>query len=603
MTLEIALMLLFVAAALVAFVRELFPLEITALGLLGALVLSGLIDVETALSGFSSTAVIAIGSLFVLSRALTKTGLLETVADRLGSAERSPWLMIVLLLAAVCLGSAVLNNTAVIALAIPLVMKLCRRLDLSPSKVMIPLSYASLFGGTLTLIGTSTNLLVASVVAGSDEPPLGLFEFSAAGGLFALAGLAYLVLFARRGLPARAGTGALTSQYRLGGFLTELRVTEDSALAGHTLGEARVNETYGVTVVEMIRETDGPHLVDVDLLPLRPGDLLIVQGELDDIMRLRREQRLETLPEASLDDDELGAGGQALMEAWVAPGSPMIGRTLRELDFQHRQGVFVLAVRRVGDTLSRRVADVRLRVADVRFRFADVLLLLMPRDRVEELERGGEVLVISEHDVHLRRERRWWLVLAVLPVIVLAAALGWLDIAAGALVGAVLLLMARVMTPPEAYRAVDWSVVLMIAAFVPVGLAFQSTGTADLLAGGLMSVSGWVPPEHAPRAALAALYLLTAVLTQVASNSAAAVVATPIALSLGPALGVDARPFVFAVVFAASAAFMTPMGYQTNLMVYAAGQYRFRDYVRFGAPLNLVMWGLAVLVIPVFWPF
>ena len=274
----------------------------------------------------------------------------------------------------------------------------------------------------------------------------------------------------------------------------------------------------------------------------------------------------------------------------------MIGRTLKQLDFHHHYGAFVLAVQRIGTTPRKRVGDVVLHVADA-------LLILAPRERLDDLEASGDVKILSEHEVHLRRGPYWWLVLVILPVVVIAATVGWMDIAGGALVGAIVLLLFRVVTPEEAYRSMNWPVLFMIAAFVPVGHAFQVTGTADFLASGLLAASKWAPASVAPYAVLAMVYLMTSVLTQVASNNAAAIVIAPIALSLGPSLGVDSRPFVFAVCFAASAAFMTPMGYQTNLMVYAAGKYRFIDYLRFGAPLGLLTWILATLLIPFFWPF
>jgi di/tricarboxylate transporter len=593
---QVAFMLLLTGVALVAFVREFFPIEVTALGLLAVLVVTGTIEVSDALAGFSSTAVVAIGSLYVLSRALTKTGLLETIADRVGeSARNRPWPMIVLLLLAVCFGSGVLNNTAVVALSIPLAMKMCRQLQLSPSKVLMPLSYASMLGGTLTLIGTSTNLLVNSVVVDSSQRPLGVFEFTVLGAILAAAGLLYIVLAARRLLPARAEIGGLTDKYQMGGYLTELKLGKDSKLVGHNLSEEHINERYRVTVLEVIRDPSETHLEDAGTLSLRPGDLLVVHGEFEDILRLQREQQLTLLPDVELGDDQLAAGGQ-LVEAWIAPGSRMIGRTLKQLDFHHRYGAYVLAIRRVRTTLFKRVADVSLR-------FADALLVLVARERVPTLEETNDLILFSEHEFFLRKGRRWWLVLVVLPLVVLAAATGALEIAAAAMVGAVVLLLFGVMTPQEAYRSVDWSVIFMVAAFVPVGHAFQVTGTADFLARGLLRASAWAPADLAPHAVLAMLYLVTAILTQVASNNAAAVVVAPIALSLGPALGVDSRPFVFAVCFAASAAYMTPMGYQTNLMVHAAGRYRFTDYVRFGAPLNLLVWVLATILIPVFWPF
>jgi di/tricarboxylate transporter len=576
MSLEIAFMLLLMGAALVAFVRESFPIEVTALGILAILVVTGILEVPEALAGFSSNAVVAIGSLFVLSHALTKTGLLETLANRVAdSAQERPWPMIVLLLVLVCIGSGVLNNTAVVALSIPLVMKFCRRLSLSPSKVLLPLSFASILGGTLTLIGTSTNLLVNAVVRDYGEAPIGMFELSLAGGVVAAAGLVYIVLFSRRMLPDRATDRQLTSKYRVGEFLSELELTEQSKLVGSTLVAKHINERYRVTVLEVIRGRAEAYLEAADSVTLEPGDLLIVQGEVDDILRFRREERLNLVPEAKVDDDELIAGGQ-LIEAHF--------------------GAYVLAINRVKSTLRRRVSRIRLK-------FGDALLILIPPDRIPSLERDGDVVIFRERDATLRKGRMWWLPLVVMPLVVLAAALGGLDIAAGALVGAVLLLLFGVITPQEAYRAVDWPVIFVIAAFVPVGHAFQVTGTADFLARSVLAIGGWAPVDLLPHVVLATVYIVTVVLTQVVSNNAAAVVVAPIALSLGPALGVDSRPFVIAVCFAASAAFMTPMGYQTNLMVHAAGEYRFSDYLRFGVPLNLLVGLLALVLVPLVWPF
>jgi di/tricarboxylate transporter len=596
MSYEIAFMLLLMGVALVAFVRESFPIEVTALGILAVLVVAGILAVPEALAGFSSNAVVAIGSLFVLSHALTKTGLLETMANRVADAAKDrPWPMIVLLLVLVCVGSGVLNNTAVVALSIPLVIKFCRRLRLSSTKVLLPLSFASILGGTLTLIGTSTNLLVNSVVRDYNEAPIGMFELSLAGAAVAVAGLIYIVLFSRRMLPDRATDRQLTSKYRVGEFLSELAVTEQSKLVGSTLVAEHVNERYRVTVLEVIRGRAEAFVEGVDSVTLNPGDLLIVQGEVDDILRFRGEQRLTLMPEAKVDDHELIAGGQ-LIEAWVAPGSSMTGRTLRGLEFHRHFGAYVLAVSRVTGTLRRRVSRIRLK-------FGDALLILIPPDRIPSLEQAGDVFIFRERDASLRKGRMWWLPLVIMPLVVLAAAIGVLDIAASALVGAVLLLLFGVITPQEAYRAVDWPVIFVIAAFVPVGHAFQVTGTADFLASSVLAMSSWAPTELLPHFVLAMVYIVTMALTQVVSNNAAAVVVAPIALSLGPALGVDSRPFVIAVCFAASAAFMTPMGYQTNLMVHAAGEYRFSDYIRFGAPLNLLVCVVALMLIPLVWPF
>jgi di/tricarboxylate transporter len=377
--------------------------------------------------------------------------------------------------------------------------------------------------------------------------------------------------------------------------LSELAIGEESNLVGTTLRAARINERYQVTVLEMIRDDKETFLEGLETVILQAGDLLVVQGDVDDILSLRKQERLTLVPEVRLNDDELIAAGQ-LLEAWVAPGSTMTGRTLKELEFHRQFGGYVLAIRRIKGTMRRRISDVRLK-------FGDALLMLIPPARVSSLEAAGDVVVFSERDVKLRKGRMWWLPLVVMPLVVLAAAFGWLDIAGSALVGAVLILLFGILTPQEAYRAIDWPVIFVIAAFVPVGHAFQTTGAAAFLADSVLAAGSWAPMQVLPYVVLALVYVVTVVLTQIVSNNAAAVVVTPIALSLGPALGVDSRPFVIAVCFAASAAFMTPMGYQTNLMVHAAGEYRFSDYIRFGGPLNLIVCLLALILLPLLWPF
>lgn len=597
---EILFMIVLIGVGLAMFIKEVLPIEVTALGILAVLIVSGTLTAEEAVEGFSNKAVVAIGGLFVLSYALMKTGVLEVAADRLSARTRSrPWLGIGILLSAVGVFSGFLNNTAMVAIAIPLVMKLCRRLGMSPSKVLIPLSYASIFGGTITLIGTSTNLLVSAVVEQSGTKPFGVFEFTGMGLVFLVVGLSYILLFARPLLPERATVDATTEKYRMKEYLTEIIIDEKSKLAGQTLREANVNDLYQVTALELIHEGkrgEERFVEGLGAIPLEAGDRLIVQGAVEDILRLRKEMGVSLLPDVKLTDEKLMTGGQMMVEAWVTVNSRMIGRTIKELDFHQRFGGFVMAIKRVGAMLRKKVADVELK-------FSDSLLILIPRERLEELRRSDDLVILSEQEFALRRGRFWWLVFLLLPLVILSAAFGVLKISVGALVGAVVLLLFRVLTPPEAYRAVDWSVVFLIAAFVPVGQAFVKTGTADFIASGLLKIAAWAPPGLEAYVALSTIYLATSVLTQMVSNNAAAIILAPIALAMGPSLGVDSRPFLFAVCFAASAEFMTPMGYQTNLMVYGAGGYRFLDYTRFGAPLNLLFWILGTLLIPVFWPF
>lgn len=588
-------MLALLAGGLVLFALELLPIEVTALLILAALLVGGAVTVEEAMAGFGNKAVLTIGCLFVLSHALTKTGLIALAAERLANwAGDRYWLGVGLLLVAVGLLSGFLNNTAIVAIFIPLVLDLCTRLQVSPSKVLIPLSYASIFGGTLTLIGTSTNLLVSSIAQSAGQAPFGMFEFLPVGLVFLALGMGYTLAFGRRLLPARVEAGDPTASYGLGSYLSEVRIDEGSPLAGQSCQGAELGETYSVNVLGVLR--GGRRLTaNIGRLRLKEEDVLIVQAQVDDLMRLRRDLAVSLLPEVKLSQEELAAEGLVTAEMLVKPASALVGRTLKQANFRGRFGGFVMAIRRHSQTLREKIAHTVLEPWDA-------LLTLISRDRLEELRRSQELIVLTELPVTIGRQRLWWLVLIVLPLTVLLAATGVIEIAAGSLLGVVALLAFRALSPREAYEAVHWQVIFLIAAFVPVGQAAITTGTADFIAAGLVRLADLLPMAK-PYALLALLYLATSLLTQVVSNVAAAIILAPVALSLAADLGVDSRAFLMAVCYAASAEFMTPVGYQTNLMVYSPGGYRFLDYTRFGAPLNLAFWLTAIVLIPRFWPF
>ena len=597
MTLEIAFMLALIAVALVVFSLEIFPIEVTAVGLLGILLVTGTLSLEQAISGLSNKAVVTIAAMFLLSHALVKTGILEVAADRLSrQVGTRKWLGMSIFLGVAGILSGFLNNTAVVAVFIPLAISLCRRFHLSPSKALIPLSFACMAGGTLTLVGTSTNLIVSSVAETAGQPSFGMFEFFPLGILLLVAGLIYVCLLSPRLLPSRSTPVSLSGNYHMGAYLTEVRVQEKSGLAGKTCLEVGMNERYDITVLSILRGSQ--HIAqNIRNERLGTGDILIVRGTVDNIFRLRRELGLALLSDVKLNDRELAREGQIMAEGLVTRTSSLIGKTLKDADFRQHYRAFVLAVRRHGEILRDKLAYIPLR-------FSDTLLMLASPDRLDELRRSEDLIIISQVDLHIRRGRLWWLVLVLIPVMVLLAAVGLMEILKGAFLAVVLLLILSILSPQEAYRSVDWSVVVLIASLVPVGQAMIETGTAGFLADQiLLVVSAFKGTGMAPYVGVALIYLVTCLLTQVVSNAATAVLMPPVALSLAAALGVDARPFLMATCFAASSAFLTPMGYQTNLMVYAPGNYRFLDYTRFGGPLSLLFWVMATLLIPRFWPF
>ncbi len=587
-------MLVLLIAAFAVFLLEVLPIEVTALGLLGILLALGRVDIDQAVTGFSNKAVITVGCMFVISHALVKTGLLEIIADRFGRRlQHRQWLGIAVLLAIVGILSGFLNNTAVVAIFIPLAMDMCRRFQLSPSKVLIPVSYVSIVGGTLTLIGTSTNLLVSALAEQAGEKPLAMFEVSRLGVILLPLGLVYALTIAPRVLPSRAGVSSLTRKYHMGSYLTELRIQPGSKLIGRSCREARLGQDYDVTVLEILRG-HGRILERIREVTLRERDILIVRGSFRNVLRLRQDYGVALLSDVKLSEEELASEGTVIAEGLIPPTSSLIGNTLKEIDFRQHFGGFVLALRRRGATLRSRIAQIPLRAADS-------LLILAPKENLLDLSRSDEVIIVSELDLVLRRHRFWWVVLVLLPLVVLLAAVGAVDITKGALLAVTVLLIVGSVTPREAYRSVDWSVLFLIAAFVPVGHAMTDTGTAQFVASGILFLGELVPDSWGPGIAVSLTYLVTSVLTLMVSNNATALIMVPVGLSMAAVLHADPRPFLIAICFAASAAFMTPMGYQTNMMVYGPGSYRFLDFTRAGTPLNVGFWLLCSFLIPYLW--
>jgi di/tricarboxylate transporter len=473
----------------------------------------------------------------------------------------------------------------------PLAMMVARHYRFSPSRILIPLSYVAIAGGTCTLIGTSTNLLVSSLAVQSGLAPIGVFELAAFGGVFFVVAVVYNLLVPMRTLPERADVSSLTSKYSLGPYLTELRVPSTSPLIGATVLERGISHRFNLNVLEIIR---GQQKITQDIrnTELEPDDVLLVRGAMEDIVALRGHYGLLLLSDTKLDDSTLTDSTNVLAEMQVAPQSQIAGRTLREIDFRKRYGCFVLALNRTGELIRDKVAFIELRPWDI-------LLVFGPRVRMEGLGQQDDFLPIGEVDLKIRLSPRWWIAAALIPLVVALAAFGVFDILKAAILGVVVLLITRSLTIQQAYKSINWTVIFLLATLLPLGVAMVKTGLADILGRQVARVGA----PWGPTAVLAVVIVVTALLTEVISNNSAAVLMVPIALSAAATVGVDPRPLVMAVTFAASMSFMTPIGYQTNTMVYGPGAYRFTDYLRAGIPLALMGWILAVLLIPRIWPF
>ncbi|HCN24132.1 MAG TPA: SLC13 family permease [Candidatus Marinimicrobia bacterium] len=598
MTPEIAIVLGVITLMFILFVMELFPLDVTALSILAVVLVLGYISPEEAISGFANPAVITIALLFVLSHALQKSGILEYMVIRLNKlTERSRFLGLFVFLISVALASAFVNNTAIVAIFIPLTIRLAQKYNLSPSKLLMPLSYIAIIGGTLTLVGTSTNLLVNSIYVNSisSAPPLGMFEFAKFGLVMLVIGMAYLLIAVPFLIPSRTVTSSLTKSYHMGGYLTELKVSADSPLVGRTCKERAVNKNYDITVLDILRNGK---LISKNIRDtfIHPEDILFVRGSLENFLRMKEVEKVTMLTDEKLTQDELIHDDNTLVECLITNKTDLVGKSLMEINFRRRFGSFILAIRREGEILRKKIAHVVLQAFDT-------LLIYGPIEKIKELSDSGDFIVLGEIEATLQKHKYWWVSVAVIFCAVILAALGIVPILKGALIGAIFLLVIKVITANEAYQSINWQVIVLIAALIPLGIVIQKSGTAFWIATVLNDIANAFNPLVRPTVMLSLVYLVTIILTEMTSNAATAIIMTPIAISAAQQMGLDPRTFVFAVCFAASASFITPIGYQTNLMVYGPGGYKFTDYVRVGLPLAIVLWCIATWLIPILWPF
>ncbi|MBD72944.1 MAG: hypothetical protein CMG42_01895 [Candidatus Marinimicrobia bacterium] len=597
MTPDIAIVLGIITLMFVLFVKEIFPLDVTALVVLIIFLVIGNLTLEEAISGFSNQAVITIAVLFILSHALQKSGILEYGVVRLNKlTERSKLLGLTVFLITVAFASAFVNNTAIVAIFIPITIRLAQKYNLSPSKLLIPLSYIAIMGGTLTLVGTSTNLLVNSIYVNTTmAEPLGMFEFSRYGIFILLIGLLYIIFAVPFILPSRTVTSSLTQSYHMGGYLTELKVAEESPMVGRTFMERSINKNYDITVLDIIRE--GMVISkNIRNTIIHPGDVLFVRGSLENFLRMKEVEKVTMLTDEKLTQAELIHDDNTLVECLLTQQSELVGKSLMEINFRRRFGSFILAIRREGAILRRKIAHVMLRAFDT-------LLVYGPRDKIKELSETGNFIVLGEIEATLQKNRFWWVSLVVIISAVFLAALGLVPILKGALVGMIILLVLRVISTNEAYQTINWQVIVLIAALIPIGIVIQKSGTSEWLATAMNNLVEQFDPALRPVVMVSLIYLMTMILTEMASNAATAIIMTPIAISAAMQIGLDPKPFIFSVCFAASASFITPIGYQTNLMVYGPGGYKFSDYVKVGLPLAISLWIMATFLIPVLWPF
>ena len=546
--------------AMVLFASEKVRVDLVALITLGLLVALGIVTPDQALSGFANEATVTVAAMFALALGIERSGALEPII-RMLTRIRKPWLLSLGMMVVIAPLGAFIKNTALVATFLPLSLRVCQRTNTSPARVLMPMAFAAQMGGVCTLIGTSSNLLVDSLAQKQGMQGFGIFEFTPLGVLLAIAGIIYLMVIGRWLLPKHIDAES-PAALQVGKYVTELKLMSDSPLVGQTIAEAKLGER-GVYPLELLRGDQ--HMWSPRTQKLSVGDVLLVRGS---------------------------GATNVMVEAMIAPASLAEDRTLRDLDLLPNYQATVLGIHRRGHLL-------RDQIRDVAFRTGDVLMLLLPKEAIKRLRRDDRFVVLHERDDVRRPPHKAIIAVAIMAGVVIASALRWLPIPIAAICGVAAMALTRCFGRKDVYEGMDWKIIILLGAILPLGIAIETTGLAHVVVEGALDVVG----NHGPLAALLMVYVLTALLTELMGHNPSVVLMVGIAVTVAHAVHADPRPFVVAVAFAAATSFATPVGYPTNTMVYYAGGYRFLDFTKVGVPLIALFCVLSMILIPRIWPF
>ncbi len=576
--------LLVVAVMFALFVAEWYSTETVAIAGCAVLLATGILSVSDVMQAVANPAPIAIAAMFIISGALVRTGALGAATSLISAAaEQRPVMTLGMMAVFIVFASAFMNNTPVVLILIPVVTQIGARLGASPSKVLIPLSYLAILGGVCTLIGTSTNLLVDGVAQAEGLAAFTLFEITPLAVILAVIGMAFIALAAPRFLPEREALMGFLAQKHAPKFMTQVAVVEGSPMIGEKPLEYELFRRDGMRVVDVLRG-DASLRRNFSTVTFEAGDIVVIRTGVDELLTLRESRQIAMV-------DEIASTETVTVEALIGPDCTLVGKSLGRLRLRRRYGVYPLAVHRREQRVGQKLDDVVVRVGDT-------LLLEGDHEDIRRLAEDVKLVDLEEPSARSYRRDRAPVVLLVLAAVVGLSALNVVPITAAAIIGVAVVLLARCIDADEAFSVIDGRLLTLIFGMLAIGRALQTSGATELIVSGiaplLLMVSPWV--------ALWLVYLIASFMTEILSNAAVAIVVTPIAISLAGTMGVDPRPFVVAVMLAASLSFATPIGYQTNTMVYAPGGYKFTDFLRLGLPLNIGLGLVASLLIPLFWP-
>ncbi len=590
MTLSIMLLLAILAIALVLFSFEWIPPDVTALGVLISLTVLGLLPIEKAFTGFGSDTVMLMLGILIMTAALVRSGVVEVVGQKLlqftGNHPRG--LLPAIMLAVGGL-SAIINNTAASAFFMPVIMGLSQRAKMSASRLLMPMAFAAILASSVTLISTSTNVVVSGLMTQAGLPPIGMFELTPVGLPILLAGILYMIFVGQRLIPKQKTPGALTDTFNLRPYLAELRILPGSPLEGRTLAQSGLGQKFDLTVLAIIRK--GRRQLDPPAeAQLEAGDALLVEGSSESILKIKDVTGIDIQADAKFTDGDLQGDGLRLAEVFLLPSSPFIGRSPKGLQMRERYQVQILAIYRKSGTIYSKIAETRLQMGDV-------LLVQGNSKQIVDLEAENTFNVLGLVNVQRFNRSRAWKVISIFTGSMIIGSLNIIPLPVAMLLGAFLVFVTRCISPEDAYRRIEWRVIILIGCMLSLGTAMQYTGTAHFLAGQLSALVGTLDPIWL----LTGFFLLTVLLTQPMSNQAAAAVVIPIALQTAIQLGLNPRTFAMMIAIAASTSYLTPLE-PACLMVYGPGRYRFLDFFKVGGLLTVVVYLIAITLTPLLWP-
>ncbi len=588
---NILLQLALLAIALVLLILEIFPADVVALGLLLALTLTGLLPARQAFAGFGSDTVITILGLLVLTAALSRTGVVEIVGRAIirRTGDNAYRILVIIVITTAVLG-AFMSNTASTAFFLPITIGLAKKVKISPSRLLMPLAFASILTSSVTLISTSSNILISGLMTQYKLPPMGMFELAPVGVPISIIGIIYMLTIGRRMIPEREEMKTITEDFDLRPYLSEILIMPGSPLAHKTLGEAALGRDLDLTVLQVLR--DGSRYLAPDArLVLQENDVLLVEGQRDAILQVNNIAGVDIKANITLVDPDLESEELGLAEVILLPRSPLIERTLKGIRFRERYGLQVLAINRGGEqTIHQKISDVRLHMGDV-------LLIQGPPANIALLQEDRTFQLIGRVEENRLNFRRAPIAISIFVGILVVSAFEIIPLPVVIMLGALLAFVTKCITPEEAYREVEWKALILIGSMLGLGVTMESTGTASFLAGGIVNLVGTTHPLWL----LAAFFLLTLLLTQPMAHQAAVVVVLPVAIQTALQLGLNPRTFAMMIAIAASCSYLTPLE-PSCLMVYGPGKYKFVDFLKVGSILTVLIFILAIVLVPIVWP-